>query len=80
MAGLFGLAFPIPADLKEIYTGFDVDLPRLNGDNSWTLAMPARYVIGQDGIIASADVDPDYTVRTEPEESLVTLKKLKAPK
>jgi peroxiredoxin len=54
-----------------------VDLPRINGDTSWTLAMPARYVVGQDGGIRSADVNPDYVFRTEPEETLAELKKLK---
>ena len=49
-----------------------------NGDDSWTLPLAARYLIGQDGIIHSADVDPDYTVRTEPAETLQALKRLLA--
>ena len=49
-----------------------------NGDDSWTLPLAARYLIGQDGIIHSADVDPDYTVRTEPAETLQALKHLLA--
>jgi len=76
-AEAFGLVFPLPEDLKEIYRSFNVDLERINGDASWTLAMPARYVIGQDGVIHSADVNPDYVIRTEPEETLAALKKLK---
>lgn len=28
--------------------------------------MPARYVIGQDGVIAYAEVNADYTRRPEP--------------
>jgi hypothetical protein len=31
--------------------------------------MPARYVIGQDGRILYAEVNPDYTRRPEPEDS-----------
>ncbi|CAG37438.1 hypothetical protein DP2709 [Desulfotalea psychrophila LSv54] len=77
VAGLFGLVYPIPEDLKEIYRSFEVDLERLNGDDSWTLAMPARYLIDQDGVIASVDVNPDYSYRTEPEETLLALKKIK---
>lgn len=80
VAGQFGLVFPIPEDLKGIYQSFNVDLERINGDTSWTLAMPARYVIGQDGVIHSTDVDPDYAFRTEPEETLAALKKLKEKK
>ena len=32
----------------------------------WTLPMPARYVIAQDGRIAYAEVNADYTRRPEP--------------
>jgi peroxiredoxin len=38
--------------------------------------MPARYVIGQDGIIAYAEVNPDYTVRPEPAAMLPVLERL----
>ncbi len=47
-----------------------VDLPRFNGDNSWELPMPATFVVDRDGIIRWASVDPDYTVRPEPEQVL----------
>ena len=30
--------------------------------------MPARYVIGQDGIIAYAEINPDYTLWLEPSD------------
>ena len=32
--------------------------------------MPARYIIDQAGIIRAADVNADYTVRSEPSETL----------
>jgi len=35
------------------------DLPAINGGTSWTLPMPARYVIGEDGTILYAEVNPD---------------------
>jgi hypothetical protein len=38
--------------------------------------MPARYVIGQDGVIAYAEVNPDYTHRPEPRELLPVLERL----
>lgn len=66
----FGLKWPLPDYLIEIYKGFDLDLERYNGDDSWTLPMPAGYVIGQDGVIVRAEYDPDYTHRPEPSETL----------
>ena len=56
----------------------EVHLKRLNGDNSWTLPMPGRFLIDQSGAIRAADVDPDYTIRTEPEDTLNALRALNA--
>ena len=39
--------------------------------------MPARYVIGKDGVIAYAEVNPDYTRRPEPAELLPVLDRLR---
>ena len=77
VAEMFGLKFAFPDYLIEVYKGFGADFERFNGDNSWTLPMPARYVVGQDGIITAAVFDPDYTVRPEPSKTVEDLKKLK---
>jgi peroxiredoxin len=76
VAGKFGLVFSLPSDLRTVYRSFGVDLARFNGDDSWTLPMPGRFVIDQAGIIRHVDVDPDYTVRPEPAETVAFLKKL----
>ena len=77
IADKFGLKFDYPDYLIEVYKGFGADLERFNGDDSWTLPMPARYVVGQDGVIKAADVHPDYTKRPEPSKTVEDLKKLK---
>ena len=77
VAEMFGLKFAFPDYLIKVYKGFGADFERFNGDNSWTLPMPARYVVGQDGIITAAVFDPDYTVRPEPSKTVEDLKKLK---
>ncbi len=71
-----GLRFALPEYLQAIYQKFRIDLPRLNGEPSWTLAISARYVVRRDGTIAAADIDPDYTNRPEPEKTLGDLEKL----
>jgi len=38
--------------------------------------MPARYIVDQKGIIRSADINADYTVRPEPSETLERLRNL----
>jgi peroxiredoxin len=52
------------------------DLPTFNGDPSWTLPMPGRFVIAPDGTIVYAEVNPDYTRRPDPEAMLPALKKI----
>jgi len=75
-AAELGLRFALPADLREVYRGFGIDLPASNGDDSWTLPMPARFVIDRGGVVRAADVDPDYTVRPEPETTLAAVRAL----
>jgi len=70
-AAAFGLRFRMQDYLIDLYR--DVlrnDLPGFNGDDSWTLPMPGRFVIGSDGVIRYAEVNPDYTRRPEPADML----------
>lgn len=42
--------------------------------------MPARYVVGQDGVIFYSEVNPDYTHRPEPEDMIPELQQAVAVK
>jgi peroxiredoxin len=75
VAAAFGLRFEMPDYLIELYKSLKNDLPAFNGDPSWTLPMPARFVVGQDGTILYAEVNPDYTRRPEPEDMLPVLRR-----
>jgi len=77
VAAKFGLVFTLPDYLKELYINFGIDLERYNGDDSWTLPMPAGFVIDKNSTIISVNADPDYTVRPEPAETITILKQLK---
>ena len=76
VAEQYGLAFTLPADLQEIYLKFGIDLARGNGDGTWRLPVPARFVIDRQGIIRAVDADPDYTRRPEPARTVEVLEKL----
>lgn len=76
VAEAYGLAFRLPDDLIEVYKLNGINLTKFNGDDSWRLPMPARIVIRRGGVVASAEADPDYTHRPEPEETLAVLRKL----
>lgn len=80
VADAFGIRFALPPDLVSLYKSFKNDLPVINDDPAWVLPMPARYVIGRDGIIAYAEVNPDYTHRPDPSELLPVLDRLRTVK
>ena len=63
VSAAFGLRFNLPDYLVELYKQMKNDLPAFNDDLSWTLPMPARYVIGRDSVILYSEVNPDYTHR-----------------
>lgn len=74
----FGLRFDLPDYLVELYKQLKNDLPTFNNDPSWTLPMPARYIVGQDGVILYSEVNPDYTHRPEPEDMIPLLQRAAA--
>ncbi|UGY21907.1 peroxiredoxin-like family protein [Bradyrhizobium septentrionale] len=74
----FGLRFHLPDYLVALYMQLKNDLPTFNDDPSWTLPMPGRYVIGQNGVILYSEVNPDYTSRPEPEDMIPVLQQAAA--
>ena len=77
-AATLGLRFSVPKKIREIYEGFKINLAESNGDNSWTLPIPARIIVGKDGIVKNVDADPDYTIRPEPTSTIEILKKIRS--
>lgn len=74
VADLYGLRYVLPTYLIDIYRQLGVDLPMINGDDSWSLPIPARFVIDRRGRIQYAEANPDYTQRPEPEDLLPVLR------
>ncbi len=74
MAHAYGLRWALPEDLRELYRQFGIDLAESNGEASWTLPLPARFIVTKDRVVQYARVDPDYTRRPEPHETLEVLK------
>lgn len=72
----YRLVFTLPDYLRDLYKSFGSTLDRFNDEPEYRLPMPARYVIDKQGIIRAADVNADYTIRTEPAETLKQLRML----
>ena len=66
----FGLAYTIPLFHQRHYRSVLVNLPFVNGDQSWKLILPATYVIDRDAMVLFAEAHADFRVRPEPEEVL----------
>lgn len=74
VASQFGITISLPEDLRKLYANFGIDLERFNGNALWTLPIPGRFILDQQGMIISADVNPDYTIRPEPADIIEILK------
>jgi len=70
VAAQFGLAYTIPDYHRDYYRSILVNIPFVNGDNSWRLVVPATYVITPARRVAYAQAHADFRVRPEPEEVL----------
>lgn len=76
VAESWGLVFQLSEELRPIYKNFGIDLEKANADNTYSLPIPATYVIRKDGIVAYHFADADYTKRLEPAAVVEALKKL----
>ena len=69
----FRLVFVLPDYLRDLYKSVGITLDRFHDESECRLPMPARYVIDKEGIICAADVNADYTIRSEPSETVRVL-------
>jgi peroxiredoxin len=76
LASHLGLVFELAPAVADLYRSVGYDLERINGNKSWTLPVPATYVVQKDGLIVDAFIQPDHTIRKEPSEIIDILKQL----
>jgi len=73
VAEQFGIAYKVPQYQQELFSTVFINLPFINGEDSWTLPLPATFVISHDGTIRYAWANEDYTLRAEPAEVMENL-------
>lgn len=73
-AEAWGLLFEMSPALAERTRAMGLDLPTINGEAGFRLPIPGTFVVGPDGRVVRAWVDPDYRRRVEPEEVLAVLR------
>jgi peroxiredoxin len=70
LAEQFGLAYTIPDYHRDYYRSILVNIPFVNGDQTWRLVLPATYVLARDRRVLYAQANADFRVRPEPEDVL----------
>ena len=70
IAQQFGLVYQVPPFHQNYFRSILVNIPFMNGDESWLLPLPATYVLAQDGTVLFAEAYADFRVRSEPGEVL----------
>ena len=67
------LAIWVGAEMQDYMTSIGRILPDYQGNDSWTLPIPATFVVGQDGRIKACFTDPDYRRRMTVEDLIAAL-------
>jgi peroxiredoxin len=73
VAAGFGAAYSVPGSMQSYYRSILVNIPFINGEQSWRLPVPATFVIGRDGVIRWSQGHADFRVRPEPTDALKAL-------
>ncbi len=76
VADRYGVAYELAPALRSLYARLGHDLPKLNRTGDWRVPLPATFIIGTDGVVVRAHVEPVAHRRLEPAEVVQTLKQL----
>lgn len=74
VAESYGIAYSVPAAMQEHYRSVLVNIPFINGDNSWRLPLAATFVVSQTGEVVFSEAHADHRVRPDPQEVLRVLR------
>lgn len=68
------LAIWVGEEMARALAGIGRSLPKYQGNNSWTLPIPATFVVGIDGRVKKRFVDPDYRRRMAIDDLIAALR------
>jgi peroxiredoxin len=80
LASALGIRFSLSETVRPNYEKAGHALPERNGDGEWALPMPATFVVDRGGRIVRAFIEPDYRLRTDPDEAINALRALTTPR
>ena len=80
VARQFGIVYSVPDPQRALYKSTFVNLPFVNGDESWELPIPATFSLDRGGAVLFSSANPDYTQRPEPLEVLGIVEQTRSDK
>jgi peroxiredoxin len=73
LATQFGIAYTVPEPLRLHYRSILINIPFVNGDESWRLPLPATFILSPTNKILFAEAHADHRVRPDPLDVLAAL-------
>jgi peroxiredoxin len=73
LADSYGITYTVPEPIRLHYRSILVNIPFINGDDSWRLPLPATFAISPAGKILFAEGHADHRVRPDPKDVLAAL-------
>src|SRR6202042_3058220 len=79
IAEQFGVRWRVPKPLRDIFRKSGVDLPLLDGNESWALPIPAWFILDRAGVIVYSEVNPGHSSPSNARDVLSVLDHLRSP-
>ncbi len=79
VAKLYGITYQLPVSLIDLFKSTGLDLELYNDEDTFTLPLPATFVIDRQRRIRLAFKEADYTKRLDPELIITFLQELESP-
>jgi peroxiredoxin len=70
------LAIWVDESMSSLIASAGWDIPTYQGNPSWTLPIPAVFVLDKHGLVVAKHVNPDYRERADLDEVIASLRKL----
>jgi peroxiredoxin len=73
LSSALGIRTELSPAVRKLYESVGLNLPRRNGEASWTLPLPVVFVVAKGGTILARFLDPDFRKRADASEPLAVI-------
>jgi peroxiredoxin len=73
------LLFWVDDEKRETMKAGGFDIAPNQGNETWTLPIPATFIVGRDGLVNARWIDPDYRKRADLDDILEAVRRRRQP-